>query len=108
MREENFGTAVVVTPLENRLDAAKAVHFKDKMRALIETTKGNIYLDLNQVSFLDSSGLGAVVSVFKLMKDGRKLELVAVTPTVYKVLKLTRMTQVFKIHSTLEDLKHAS
>jgi anti-sigma B factor antagonist len=58
---------------------------------------------MSQVSFIDSSGLGAVVSVLKHMGSQGKFHLVSVTPAVMAVLRLTRMDRVFKIFSTRQD-----
>lgn len=84
--------------MEDRIDAAGAIQFKDRMRELTIGTTGRVILDLSRVAFLDSSGLGAVVAVMKLLGPDRKLELAGLTPTVEKVFRLTRMDTVFTIH----------
>jgi anti-sigma B factor antagonist len=86
---------------EGRIDAASAIRFKDTMREIVEGTVGRVILDLGQVQFLDSSGLGAVVSVMKILAPARSLELARVTPTVARVLQLTRMDRVMRIHDDL-------
>ena len=60
-------------------------------------------LNFEQVEFIDSSGLGAVVSVMKHLGKGRKMDLCALTPIVEKVFRLTRMDSMFSIYSTLEQ-----
>ena len=53
-------------------------------------------------------GWGAVVAAMKALGPGRKLELAALTPTVEKVFRLTRMDTVFTIHKSLpEGMRHA-
>ena len=89
---------LIVRAMEDRIDAAGAIQFKEQMRALCQNPQPRVMLDLSRVSFLDSSGLGAVVAVMKLLGPGRKLELAALTPTVAKVFRLTRMDTVFTIH----------
>ena len=99
---------LVVTVLENRIDAAGAIQFKEKMREVTQAPAARVLLDLSRVAFLDSSGLGAVVAVMKLLGPDRKLELAGLTPTVQKVFRLTRMDTVFTIHPGLpEALRHA-
>ena len=61
-------------------------------------------VNLDQVEFIDSSGLGAVVSVMKHLGKGRKMDLCALTPTVEKVFRLTRMDSIFSIYATLEQV----
>lgn len=94
---------LVVTVREPRIDAASAIRFKDEMRRVTDGHDGRVVLDLGMVGFLDSSGLGAVVSAMKQLGPGRRLELAALTPTVAKVFRLTRMDTVFTIHARSED-----
>mgnify|MGYP000088299404 CR=1 FL=1 len=89
---------LTVTVQENRIDAASALQFKERMRDVTQGTAHRVILDLGQVQFLDSSGLGAVVAVMKLLAPDRKLELSNLTPTVEKVFRLTRMDTIFTIH----------
>jgi len=96
---EHHPDALVVRVAEDRIDAAVAIRFKDAMRELAQDGPARVILDLTRVDFLDSSGLGAVVAVMKLLGPARKLELAGLTPTVEKVFRLTRMDQVFTIHS---------
>jgi anti-sigma B factor antagonist len=100
--------ALLIEVRENRIDAASAIQFKERMRELVSGPAPLVILDLSRVAFLDSSGLGAVVSVLKMMAAGRKLELSGLTPTVEKVFRLTRMDTIFTIHPSLpQGLQHA-
>ncbi len=92
------GNALVVHVLESRIDAAVAIQFKDAMRARVAQAPERVVLDLSQVDFIDSSGLGAVVAMMKLLAPARRLELAGLTPTVEKVFRLTHMDRVFTIH----------
>jgi anti-sigma B factor antagonist len=83
---------------EQRLDAAVAIQFKDRMREIVAGAPGRVVLDLQKVAFLDSSGLGAVIAVKKMLDPDRKLELAGLTPPVERVFRLTRMDRVFTIH----------
>ena len=96
---ERQGEVLVVRIGEPRIDAALAIQFKDRMREIVQDPAARVVMDLSQVAFLDSSGLGAVVAVMKLMGEGRRLELAGLTPNVGKVFRLTRMDGVFTIHA---------
>lgn len=91
--------ALIVRVEEDRIDAAVAIQFKDRMRQLAEGAEPRVILDLSQVGFVDSSGLGAIVAVMKFLAPDRQLELAALTPNVGKVFHLTRMDSVFAIHA---------
>jgi len=89
--------ALLVRLAEPRLDAAIAIQFKDLMREMLLQPSPLVVLDLSEVGFLDSSGLGAIVSVLKGLAPGRRLELRGLTPNVEKVFRLTRMDTIFSI-----------
>jgi anti-sigma B factor antagonist len=112
MSAAEVGGALVVTVGDPRIDAAVAVRFKDRMRELTTHPAKRVVLDLSQVEFLDSSGLGAVVGSMKQLGRGRKLDLAGLTPTVDKVFRMTRMDSVFRIYEDAEhairDIAHAS
>ncbi|WP_308917758.1 STAS domain-containing protein [Jannaschia sp. LMIT008] len=91
------GDVIVLTVNAPRIDAAGAVGFKDAVRAATADHPGRVVLDVTQVEFLDSSGLGALVGVMKLI-PGRKLELAGAGPIMRKVLALTKMDKVFVLH----------
>lgn len=95
--------ARVLTALDQRIDAAGAIQFKDNLHAACDGAGPRVVLDLRHVGFLDSSGLGALVAVRQLLGDARKLELAALTPPVARVMRLTRMDTVFTIHERAED-----
>lgn len=93
----------IVTLKEGRLDAAMAVRFKDCLKTIVDEGADDMILDMTHVGFMDSSGLGAVVAHMKYMGTERRFEIAGLTPTVEKVFKLTRMDNVFRIHSSVAD-----
>ncbi|SEK58999.1 anti-sigma-factor antagonist [Roseivivax marinus] len=99
--EAHPGALIVRVP-EARIDAAVAIQFKDAMRAVTEGAPGRVFLDLHRVDFVDSSGLGAIVAAMKQLGPERRLDLVALTPNVDKVFRLTRMDTIFAIHDDLD------
>ncbi len=103
---------LIVHVRETRIDAASAIEFKEQMRSITQSTALPVLLDLSCVTFIDSSGLGAVVAVRKALDPGRLLELAGLTPAVEKVFRLTRMDSVFPILPALpadlpDDLRDA-
>lgn len=110
LTSERRGDALVIRVNEARVDAAVAIAFKEAMRTATSGAEPRVILDLSAVTFLDSSGLGAVVAVMKHLGTGRRLELAGLTPMVEKVFRLTRMDGVFVIHDKVPDpgsLRHA-
>ena len=97
------GDIIAIRVLDDRIDAASAIQFKERMREIAAPPGARVVLDMSNVRFLDSSGLGAVVAVMKALGPLRRLELSGLTPTVQKVFRLTRMDSVFIIHPSLPE-----
>lgn len=90
----------VLTVQSARIDAAAALAFKEGVRAAVKEGPNTVVLDLSSVTFIDSSGLGAIVASMKLLAPDKTLILAGLGPTVQKVFQLTRMDQVFTLHKT--------
>lgn len=86
----------VIEVRTSRLDATIAPELKREILSSIDTTgAGTLIIDLGQVEFMDSSGVGALVSVRKQLPDNAQVELRNLSKFVRKVLMLTRMDRVF-------------
>lgn len=92
----------IVSVRGERIDAAVALEFKDAMRVQTEDGPKTVVLDLSEVQFIDSSGLGAIVAAMKNLGMDRKMALAGLTPTVQRVFQLTRMDSVFSVFPTLD------
>lgn len=101
---QDIGDTRIVTVMDPRIDAAVAIQFKDRMRDLADPALARIVLDLSRVTFIDSSGLGAVVAAMKQTGAPGRFELAGLTRNVEKVFALTRMDRVFTIHPGLDSV----
>ena len=92
-----------------RIDAVDATAFREAARRAFLGGPSIGVLDLGGVDFVDSSGLGAIIGLRKLLAPRTEVELAALSPRVAKVFALTRMDLVFTIHDrapnapTMED-----
>jgi anti-sigma B factor antagonist len=91
------GSVLIVKPLESALDAYAAGSFRDQMAGWIQQGDRRIVLDLSQVQFLDSTGLGAIVSSYKRMDGDGTMVICRAGEMVLDVFRLTRMDRVFPI-----------
>lgn len=91
------GKVMTVKVLDKRLDAKIAVQFKEKMTALINANNFFLVLDLENVDFIDSSGLGAIVTSLKVLGRRGDLVIASVNNDVLMMFTLTRMDRVFRI-----------
>lgn len=95
------GPVQIVTVMDERIDAAVALEFKETMRQVTQTAPASVILDLAGVTFIDSSGLGAIVATMKHLAPDRSLALSGLTGPVDRVFRLTRMDSVFNLYPTL-------
>ncbi|NOX39383.1 MAG: STAS domain-containing protein [Alphaproteobacteria bacterium] len=108
---QNFDDTAVVRCTADRLDAASSVKFKGLFRGVADgadntgtdTGPKRFVLEMSTVQFMDSSGLGAVVSVYKSLGEGVVLDLAGLTPPVERVFRLTKMDSIFKIFASVDD-----
>jgi anti-sigma B factor antagonist len=90
---------------EERIDAHNSGELKEYIQHLIEQGENTIVVQLEHVRFIDSSGLGALLSGYKhtAAKSG-KLALSNVQPQVLSMFELTRLNRVFEIYSDLNEI----
>ncbi|MDJ0508216.1 MAG: STAS domain-containing protein [Crocosphaera sp.] len=88
------------------LDGTKSHQFRQNIQKLIEAKPSVVVIDFKDVSFMDSSGLGALVLSLKTVRAaGCKLFLCSLNEQVTMLLELTDMDKVFKIFESREELE---
>ena len=89
---------------EERLDAHNSTELKEYLLQQLENGGKNLIVDLSEVRFIDSSGLGALLSGYKNanLRQG-KLVLAGLQPRVQSMFELTRLHRVFRIYPSLQD-----
>ncbi len=103
MEQRLEGAVLIVTPKEQALDAYAATGFRERLAEMIAQGHHQIVLDLSEVDFLDSTGLGAVVSSFKRLDGRGAMAICNAREMVLDVFRLTRMDRVFAISSNVEE-----
>ncbi len=85
------------------LEASNVEPFREEMANLVEGTT-RLLIDMGNVNFLDSSGLGALVAIWRSVsaKDG-EVKLCRISPMVRTVFELTRIHRIFEIYDTEEE-----
>jgi len=97
------GKILVVKALESRIVADIAPQFKEGMVNYAAQGNHTIILDLSEVRFIDSTGLGALIGSLKAMGNNDELVLAGAKDSVSNMLKLTRMDKVFRMFPTAEE-----
>ena len=104
--EEKNG-ALIVTTTEPRLDAANAPAFRTSVAKPLEHQPKAVILDLERVNFSDSTGLGALVSMLKMMAPDGVLAVAGAQPAVQRLFQITRMDSVFRLFDNRRDAEAA-
>ena len=100
---ERDGWAVVAVAGE--VDVATAPRLREQLIELVNNGRHHIVVDLSEVEFLDSTGLGVLVGALKRVRTNNgELALVCSEPRILKVFEITGLTKVFPMHRNLADL----
>lgn len=101
---ERIRDGVVVIGLNGRLDAAAAPEVQKCLEEAFAGGSTNLVVDLSKVSFIDSTGLGTLVSGLKAARRAEgDVRLVAPNSQVRKLLQLTTLDRVFRVSDSLAE-----
>ncbi|GAA3164590.1 anti-sigma factor antagonist BldG [Planomonospora alba] len=99
---------LTIVEVEGEIDVYTAPRLRELLIDLVN--KGNFHLLVNmeKVDFLDSTGLGVLVGGLKRVRahDG-SLELVCTQERILKIFRITGLTKVFGIYSSVDEAKEA-
>ena len=90
---------VTILDLSGRITLGEgSVTLRDAIRDLVNKGEKSILLNLGDVSYIDSSGIGELVSAFTSVKNsGGELKLLNLTKKVHDLLQITKLYTVFDI-----------
>jgi anti-sigma B factor antagonist len=99
----------VLVQLEGRLDMASAPGLRPPLQEAISSGHNRVVLDLEGVEFMDSSGLGQVISGLKVARQaGGDLRLARVPEQVRMVLQITTLDRILQPYDTVEQAMEAA
>ncbi len=103
-KTEISGSTVVVFVKEERLDANNSEELKSELNRIFESGSKDLIVDLKEIRFIDSSGLGVLVSGFKNASTRQgTIKLSGLQTQVKSMFELTRLHRVFDIFPTVDD-----
>jgi len=98
MKIQNKDSQTTVVTGLTELVATNAAQVRDEIRAALPATTVFLDLDLAMLTFLDSSGLGTLISLHKTLRSRNgTVRLLTPAPNVQQILELTRLHRVFEI-----------
>jgi anti-sigma B factor antagonist len=99
VREVNGVSIIDVVGLVTLADNGSGL-FRDKIRELVEQGKRKILLNMAEVSYTDSTGIGELVSAFTLVTNhGGQLKVLAFQKRVEDLLQITKLYSIFEIYN---------
>lgn len=102
IKQENG--SLLIKPLEKSIEAGNSRDFKSRIVDLINEGNSTIILNLSKVEFMDSSGLGTLISALKLLNSvSGKIIICEANDQVTKLFALTRLNQIFQFYPKQEE-----
>ena len=102
--EVSDGDGVPVVSVHGEVDVSTAPRLRQELIEIATSGSTRVVVDLEPVEFLDSTGLGVLVSGLKRFRTlGGDLLLVCTQPRVMKVFEITGLTEVFSMHATVDE-----
>jgi anti-sigma B factor antagonist len=95
-----LGDVLVANVLDERLDAHSAGGLKKQVGEQVDRGERRIVLDLSRVRFVDSTGLGAMLSLLKRVSPAGNVVLLGGQPPLIELLRLTRLDRVFRVFAS--------
>lgn len=87
---------VSLVDMSGRLTSFESKAFRQMIHALLKDGNTNIVLNLTDLEYLDSSGVGELVrNYMSVVKKGGAMKVVGLAPKVEEILKITQLYQVF-------------
>ena len=96
--------AVIIELKGNVMGGPDAIELNDLLHKLIEENKKNVVIDLSDVKFMNSSGLGMLISGFTTMKNGGgNLKLANATDKINSLLVITKLVTIFENYDSVDE-----
>lgn len=108
MTNRDVEGVTVVTMAGRVVFGDEASALRDKVKSLIQDGKKNLVLNINNITFIDSAGLGALVAAHNSANTHRgSLCLCHMASKFQEMLRITKMNTVFQVFETEADAIHS-
>ncbi len=95
-----------VMKVSKRLDASNSAEFKSEAVSILGGSSVRVLvIDFSETGFLDSAGLGALVSILKSVSQSKdkRLALASLSPHVRQIFELTKLYRLFEIYNNVDE-----
>lgn len=101
---KTLANGVCVISLRGDIGAETVNDFKTKIDGIINSSTKKYIMDFQEVSYLNSIGVGAVAAALKKAKKFQgNIKLINVSPSIQELFEMTRLTKVFEMFDSEEE-----
>lgn len=100
---KEIGDVLLLKLWTKALDATISEVIKNKVLKVIHTGQEKMVVDLTDVEFIDSSGLGALVAIYKKMANKDHFHICGIQKPVLKVFEMAGFNHLFKLYLSQEE-----
>jgi len=101
--EEKY-SAVIIELKGNVMGGEDSQKFSELLHKLLEEGKRNVIVDLSKVKFMNSSGLGMLISGYTTIKNGGgKFAIAGATEKINSLLVITKLITIFDNYKNVEE-----
>jgi anti-sigma B factor antagonist len=101
--EEKYQAAIIELK-GSLIGGENAKLFRDKLYTLIKDGKKKVVVDMTDVKFVNSTGIGILISGYTTLKNaGGDLKLAHISDKVEGVLNITKLIQIFNIYYNVDE-----
>ncbi len=95
---------VSILELKGRLDLASGGALKEAVKNIFANNKSSVHINLEKVEFINSSGLGSLVSVMKEIRLNKgRLTLSDMESYVKEIFEITQLSHIFEIYDSEKE-----
>ncbi len=100
VRESTRDQRVLIVQAGGRLDATAVPEFETALRGVLERDAAAVIVDLSTASYISSSGLKAIVSTWRTLRErGGNLVLAGLNPRLHEIFEMVGFTQILRIYA---------
>lgn len=95
---------VYIIDINGDMDLYNSYRLKDLVKKMLQSNIRRIIVNLEQVEYIDSSGIGTLIHIYSTMKKANlRIVFVNIHGSVKKVIELTKLMNFFPIAASLQD-----
>jgi anti-sigma B factor antagonist len=95
-------TAVI--EVAGELESANCDDLREEILGQVNAARSHLVIDLREVTFIDSTGLGVLVGGLKKMRESNgRFSLVCAQPRILRILEISGLVRVFSVHANAEE-----